>query len=42
VATNNLVLDECSRRVAGCKLRFGATAELPIDFFPGAGLVRAM
>lgn len=42
VPTPHLLLDECSRRVSGCKLRFGATAELPIDFFPGAGLIRAM
>ena len=41
-ATSDPLLDECSRTVAGCKLRFGATAELPIDFFPGAGLVRAL
>lgn len=38
--TSDMALDECSRVVSGCKLRFGATAELPIDFFPGAGLVR--
>jgi len=42
VATADPALDDCSRRVSGCKLRFGATAELPIDFFPGAGLVRRM
>lgn len=42
VATGNTLLDDCSRRVSGCKLRFGATAELPIDFFPGAGLIRAL
>ena len=42
VGTSNPALDECSRRVSGCKLRFGATAELPIDFFPGAGLIRSM
>ena len=40
--TSNPALDDCSRRVAGCKLRFGATAELPIDFFPGAGMIRQM
>lgn len=32
--------DKCSLRVSGCRLRFGATAELPIDIFPGAGLLR--
>lgn len=41
-ATTDPALDNCSRRVSGCKLRFGATAELPIDIFPGAGLVRQM
>lgn len=41
-ATSDPALDACSRSVMGCKLRFGADAELPIDFFPGAGLVRAM
>lgn len=41
-ATSSLALDDCSRRVSGCKLRFGATAELPIDIFPGAGLIRQM
>ncbi len=41
-ATSNLLLDDCSLRVSGCKLRFGATAELPIDIFPGAGLIRAL
>jgi lambda family phage minor tail protein L len=41
-ATTNPLLDECSRSVAGCKLRFGANNELPIDFFPGAGVVRAL
>ena len=42
VPTTSLAQDECSRSIAGCKLRFGATAELPIDIFPGAGLVRQM
>lgn len=41
-ATTSLALDECSRTVAGCKLRFGANAELPIDIFPGAGLIRQL
>lgn len=40
--TSSAGLDECSRTVTGCKLRFGATAELPIDIFPGAGLVRQL
>jgi lambda family phage minor tail protein L len=42
VPTSSSALDECSRTVAGCKLRFGANAELPIDIFPGAGLVRQL
>lgn len=42
VPTAVAALDECSRTIAGCKLRFGATAELPIDIFPGAGLVRQL
>lgn len=32
--------DKCSLRTSGCKLRFGASAELPIDIFPGAGVLR--
>lgn len=32
--------DKCSKTVTGCKLRFGATGELPFGGFPGAGLVR--
>lgn len=39
--TSDAQLDQCSRRVSGCKKRFGATAELPIDFFPGAGVIRS-
>lgn len=35
-----LALDRCSLRISGCKLRFGANAELPIGIFPGAGLLR--
>ena len=42
VPTSNTAQDQCSLRVSGCKLRFGASAELPIDFFPGAGTVRQM
>lgn len=40
--TSDASFDECSRRVSGCKLRFGANVELPIDIFPGTGLVRAV
>ena len=32
--------DECSRTLAGCRVRFGATAELPFGGFPGAGRSR--
>lgn len=39
-ATTVLGEDRCSLRVSGCKLRFGANAELPIGIFPGAGVVR--
>lgn len=38
--TSNPLLDKCSLHVSGCKLRFGANAELPIDIFPGSGVVR--
>jgi len=30
-------VDDCGRRVASCKLRFGASAELPFAGFPSAG-----
>jgi phage-related protein len=30
----------CGKRVESCKLRFGATAELPFGSYPGAGLVQ--
>lgn len=40
--TSNPTLDACSLRVSGCKLRFGAAAELPIGIFPGAGVIRQM
>lgn len=33
-------LDVCGKRLASCKLRFGATNPLPIGSYPGAGLVR--
>jgi len=32
--------DVCGKRVESCKLRFGATAELPFGSFPGAGLTQ--
>jgi len=33
-----LAADKCGKRLSSCKLRFGATAELPFGSFPGAGL----
>lgn len=38
--TNDPMLDDCSRRVSGCKLRFGANNPLPYGSFPAAGLIR--
>jgi len=35
-----LAQDKCGKRLGSCKLRFGATAELPFGSFPGAGLVQ--
>ena len=32
--------DKCGKRLSSCKLRFGATAELPFGSFPGAGLTQ--
>jgi lambda family phage minor tail protein L len=32
--------DACGKRLASCKLRFGAFAELPFGGFPGVGLIR--
>jgi lambda family phage minor tail protein L len=32
--------DQCGKRLGSCKLRFGATAELPFGSFPAAGLIR--
>lgn len=39
-ATTVLASDKCSKRLSGCKLRFGTTAVLPYGGFPGCGLVR--
>jgi len=33
-------LDVCGKRVGSCKLRFGATSELPFGSFPGVGLTQ--
>jgi lambda-like phage minor tail protein L len=38
--TSNPALDNCSRRVSGCKLRFGEDNPLPYGSFPAAGLMR--
>lgn len=40
VATSDSAVDQCGKRLASCKLRFGAFAELPYGGFPGAGLLR--
>ena len=40
VATSNPAQDSCGHRLASCKMRFGATAELPFGGFPGAGIAR--
>lgn len=38
--TGVLALDRCSKKLSGCKLRFGEYAELPFGGFPASGLVR--
>ncbi|WP_062120544.1 phage minor tail protein L [Aureimonas sp. AU40] len=38
--TSDPTKDECSRRVGGCKLRFGANNPLPFGGFTGASRVR--
>jgi hypothetical protein len=32
--------DICGKKISDCRLRFGATAELPFGSFPGAGLTQ--
>ena len=32
--------DQCGKRIASCKVRFGDTAVLPFGGFPGVGLIR--
>jgi lambda family phage minor tail protein L len=39
-ATTSLAADQCGKRLASCKLRFGDYAELPFGGFPAAGLIR--
>lgn len=38
--TTDINLDQCGKRLASCKLRFGEYAELPFGGFPSAGLLR--
>lgn len=40
VPTSDPTLDRCSLKVSGCKLRFGASAELPFGGEPVVGLTR--
>lgn len=35
--TSDPELDDCSKRISGCKLRFGENGELPFGGFPAAG-----
>jgi lambda family phage minor tail protein L len=37
-ATTEESEDICGKRLASCKVRFGANSELPFGGFPGAGL----
>ena len=39
-ATSDMAADQCGKRLASCKLRFGDYAELPFGGFPAAGLIR--
>jgi lambda family phage minor tail protein L len=39
-SVGTLAADRCGKRLSSCKLRFGATAELPFGSFPGAGLTQ--
>jgi lambda family phage minor tail protein L len=38
--TDDPVLDACSGRLRGCRLRFGETSELPYGSFPAATLIK--
>jgi lambda family phage minor tail protein L len=40
VATTDLSRDQCGKRLASCKLRFGATAPLPYGGFPATSLIK--
>jgi lambda family phage minor tail protein L len=39
-SVSSLASDVCGKRVESCKLRFGATAELPFGSVPGVGLTQ--
>ena len=39
--TSSMALDRCSKRLSGCKLRFGS-APLPFGGFPGVGQLRSL
>lgn len=39
-ATSDLAQDQCGKRLASCKLRFGEFAVLPFGAFPAVGLIR--
>lgn len=38
--TTSLAADRCSKHETGCKLRWGANAQLPASFYPAVGLIR--
>jgi lambda family phage minor tail protein L len=38
--TSDAAQDQCGKRLASCKLRFGTYAEIPFGGFPGTGLIR--
>ena len=38
-ATDNPAFDSCSRRVSGCKCRFGEETALPFGGFPSASMM---
>lgn len=40
VATSSSLFDACGKRLASCKMRFGAFSPLPFGGFPGVGLIR--
>jgi lambda family phage minor tail protein L len=40
LATSDLNVDACGKRLESCKLRFGETAALPYGGFPGLGRLR--